>query len=232
MHNNQLHSYLNTEETADIILDSKQKVFLKTILHHQLEPDFYGKKMLMALIPVEFVVWLENFVQNDCKGSLPRKFFKTFKKHTDLSMISIDEISELCHILGIEESNIVQKTKKWDQVQHFFCESCDHFFASKQVLARHNLKFHSSEEIYKFEICDKNFGSSTGLKRHFQTHQKSKLKINCNFCAASFSRNDSLLCHLRKFHKDVNAQNFVRPKRIRRLPAKFTTTTEKSPRKQ
>lgn len=203
------------------VLDSNQKKIIEKIVKHQLEPNFYGKKQLIALVPVDFISWLELLVQKDYKVEIPNIFFKKFKKRSQFAMIAKEEISELCNMLGIQECNIVQRIKTWDKLDHFFCELCDYFFASKQVLTRHTVRYHSSEKSFKCEICEKIFGSASGLSRHIQIHDQSKLKINCDFCQAQFARNDSLLSHLRKFHKNVNDQIMSRPKRIRKTPTKL-----------
>ena len=185
---------------------------------------------MIALVPIAFISWLQVLVEKDYKVKIPKIFLKKCKKTSNLAMIGKEEIFELCDMLAIQECNIVQKIKTWDELDHFCCKVCDFFFASKQALTRHIVRYHSLEESFKCEICGKIFGSTSCLSRHIKIHDQLKLKVTCDSCNAKFSRSDSLRSHQRKFHKTVNDQIISRPKRIRKTPNKFqSTAVQKSP---
>ena len=214
-------------------LDINKKKIIEKIVHNQVEPNNYGKKQLIACVRIDFVIWLKYLIEKNYDLGVPKKFSTKLKKKTQTAIFSQKEVDLLCEIFGIQESNIVQKLTTWDDVDHFFCKKCDYFFASKQALMRHIERFHSSEKKFKCEICLKIFGSKNGLSRHRTVHIKVYQPISCDYCTSTFRRNDTMLAHVRNFHKDIIAETHSRPSRVRKKSqANLDTSTPIIPAKK
>lgn len=80
------------------------------------------------------------------------------------------------------------------------CKVCGKTFLRKEDLARHEI-LHTGVKDYKCEHCDKTFAIKASLKIHLLTHNKEP-PTSCDECGRAFIRQDCLLRHMRKKHRE------------------------------
>ncbi|KAF0311700.1 Protein suppressor of hairy wing [Amphibalanus amphitrite] len=83
----------------------------------------------------------------------------------------------------------------------FECESCDKTFVRKEDLARHSV-LHQGSRVHRCPICEKTFAIKPSLKIHLLTHTKEPPR-SCEECGRAFIRQDCLLRHMRKKHREM-----------------------------
>ncbi|XP_037090301.1 LOW QUALITY PROTEIN: protein suppressor of hairy wing-like [Pollicipes pollicipes] len=83
----------------------------------------------------------------------------------------------------------------------FECATCDKTFVRKEDLARHSV-LHRGTKVHRCPICEKTFAIKPSLKIHLLTHTKEPPR-SCEECGRAFIRQDCLLRHMRKKHREM-----------------------------
>ena len=109
-----------------------------------------------------------------------------------------------CHICskGFEKIKYLKRHLQGHS-NEFLCQKCGRRFVRKETLQKHTCiqdqrtMQHESEHMYYCEFCGVSFAKQSYLIRHMATHTG---EFRCKHCDRIFSRKESLLQHIKKYH--------------------------------
>ncbi|GAB6026155.1 hypothetical protein CHUAL_012357 [Chamberlinius hualienensis] len=88
-----------------------------------------------------------------------------------------------------------------DKVKPYTCDVCNKSFVRKEDLNRHAV-LHSGVKAFQCPTCNKTFAIKPSLKLHLLTHTREEPK-SCKACGRAFIRQDCLIRHVRKRHRNM-----------------------------
>ncbi len=88
-----------------------------------------------------------------------------------------------------------------DKLMPYSCTLCEKSFAQKGNLVIH-IRNHTEEKMFSCSLCTKRFYTAALVKRHINlSHMNPRLPYRCTWCRQLFTKNTTLLDHIRKHQK-------------------------------